>query len=124
MYAYAANAYRRVHLESASPARLLDELFVRLLADLDEARRAIGAGDVAAKGVAVTHGLAILAELRAALDPEAAPELCQNLGRLYDFATERLTEANVRIQASPLIEARRVLAVLRDAFGQAAGAAR
>lgn len=124
MYAHAANAYRRVHLESASPARLLDELYVRLLADVDDARRAIGSGDVAAKGAAVGHALSILSELRAALDAETAPELCQNLTRLYDYAGERLTEANVRMQAAPLHEARRVLAVLRDAFSQAAGTAR
>ena len=124
MNAHAANAYRRVHLESASPARLLDELYVRLLADMEDAGRHLAAGDLAGKGLAISHALAIVGELQAALDPRGSPVLCANLARLYDFTVDRLTNANVKADAAPLLEARRVIATLQDAFGQVAGTVR
>ena len=124
MFAHAAKVYRRVHLESAAPARILDELLLRLLADMDDAARLLAAGDVAGKGIAISHALAIVGELQAALDPEASPELCANLYRLYDFTIARLTDANLRVDPAPLLEARRVIATLRDGFGQLAGTVR
>ena len=123
MHRRAASVYRKVHIESASNARILDELFVSLLRDLDEAERLIGARDAAGKGAAINHGLAILSTLPQGLSRDAAPALCDDLARLYDFATGRLVAANLRFDATPLQDARRVLGPLRDAFGAAIAAA-
>lgn len=119
----AANTYRRVHIESASPSRLLDELFVALLADIDQASRHIAGRDAAGKGEAISHALAIISTLRSSLQSELLPEVCFDLVRLYDFAEARLVRANVHFEAAPLGEARRVIATLHEAFAAAAGAA-
>ena len=116
MSARAANAYRRVYLESAAPTRILDELFGRLLADLEDARQKITVGDRGGKGHAIDHAMAIVAELSAALDFTAAPEICANLKLLYVYVNERLVDANVRIDRGPIDDAERVVLTLREAF--------
>lgn len=116
MYARAANRYRRVAVESAPPARLLDELLVCLLGDLERAGRAIAARDLAEKGRLLGHAIAIVDELAFSLDHDAAPALCANLAALYDFVRGRITDANLRVEGAPLAEAGRVLEVLRHAF--------
>ena len=120
MYARAVRSYQKVHLESASPARLLDELYQRLLRDIGQADDAIRARDAAKKGEAIVHALAIVAELRAALDHRAAPELTAQLDALYDFASARLTRANLYWDAGALAEVAPVVITLRDAFREAA----
>ena len=120
MYARAAAAYRRVYLESASPSRIVDELFCRLLSDCEEAAALMGAGDLSGKGSALGHALAIVDELSASLDAEAAPDLCGNLARLYDYVRGRLIAANLRLEPRLLDEAERVVRVLREAFHAAA----
>ena len=119
----AANRYRRVHIESASQSRILDELFVTLLADLDDAERLIQARDAAGKGAVINHALAILATLRGALHSQTAPALCEDLGRLYDFCSSRLFDANLRFDIDPLREARTVLRPVREAFAAAIASA-
>lgn len=113
-----ANAYRKVFLESATPPRLLDELYGRLLSDCHDAAEAIRQGDLAGKGRSINHAIEIIYELTAALDRSAAPELCSNLARLYDFVIQRLTTANLRIDVQPIVEAEQVIIVLRGAFQQ------
>jgi flagellar protein FliS len=120
MYNRAANVYRQVFVDSAPPTRILDELYGALLQDCESAAERIGAGDRAGKGRHISRALAIVGELEAALDRQAAPELAQNLAALYSFARARLFAANVAMDAKPLGEVVRVLGPLRDAFAQAA----
>ncbi len=116
MSARGAQAYKQVYLESASPTRLLDELYLRLLRDMDQARELIRARDPGGKGTAISHALAIVDELSLALDRQSAPELCSNLSRLYGFVSARLLAANLSMDEKPLAEAARVVETLRDAF--------
>jgi len=116
MYARAANAYRRVDLESAPKTQIVDRLYDRFLLDLDAARDAIAGRDVKAKAAALDHALRIVIELKAALDPSAAPELCVNLAALYDFVIAKLGEANATLTTPPLDQATRVMRELGEAF--------
>lgn len=120
MYARAVRSYQKVNLESASPARLLDELYERLLRDIAQAGEAIAARDPVKKGETIGHALAIVAELRAALDHRAAPELTGRLDGLYAFITARLTRANVHWDRAALAEVPPLVVTLRDAFREAA----
>src|ERR1044071_3289636 len=97
MLARAANAYRRVDLESAPKTQILERLFDRCLADIAAARQAIEQRDIKKKAAALDHALRIVGELRASLDVAAAPALCENLAALYDFVTERLVSASVTL---------------------------
>jgi flagellar protein FliS len=121
MYARAARAYKNVSVESAPPPRVLDELLCRAVADCQEARARIAAGDRGGKGKAIGHAVQICGELIAALDFQAAPELCANLAALYDYAIARLTAANLASDVVPLAEAERTLQTLRDAFASVSG---
>ncbi len=116
MYARAAHAYRDVDLESAPKPDLVARLFVRFLADLDRARVAINARDIAAKATALDHGVRIVVELRAALDHHAAPELCANLDALYQFVLDQIFAASSSLTVAPLDHAGNVMTQLRDAF--------
>lgn len=117
--ARAANAYRRVDLESAPKEQILARLLDRFLVDVTAARAAITARDIEAKAKAIGHAAAIVVELRAALDPTVAPELCANLVRLYDYADARLNVANLELSVAALDDAARIIGVLGEAFRQA-----
>ncbi len=116
MLARAANAYRRVDLESAPKTQILERLFDRCLADIASARQAIEERDVKKKAQTIDHALQIVVELKASLDPTAAPVLCENLAALYDFVTERLVSASLTLTLLPLDQATRVLKELGEAF--------
>ena len=79
MYARAASAYKKVSVESASPTRVLDELFIRLRLDLRIAGEGLQSGDVAARCRALSQALQLVGALESGLDASVAPELCKNL---------------------------------------------
>jgi flagellar protein FliS len=116
MLARAANAYRRVDLESAPKTQILERLFDRFLADIGSARAAIEAKDVKAKAAATDHALQIVVELKAALDHNVSPELCANLVALYDFVTDSVMSASMTLTAKPLDQVVRIMTEIGDAF--------
>ncbi|MBC7973686.1 MAG: flagellar export chaperone FliS [Myxococcales bacterium] len=116
MIARAANAYRRVDLESAPKTQILERLFDRCLADIAAGREAIEARDIKRKAATLDHALQIVAELKASLDAAAAPVLCANLAALYDFVTARLIDANSALDTKPLDQATRIMSELGEAF--------
>ena len=116
MLSRAANAYRRVDLESAPKTQILERLFDRFLIDVGNAREAIEGKDIKRKAVALDHALQIIVELKASLDFNAAPELCANLAALYDFVTDQLVSASLALATRPLDQATRVMTEIGDAF--------
>lgn len=116
MLARAANAYRRVDLESAPKTQILERLFDRFLIDVAAARAAIESRDIPKKAAALDHALQIVVELKASLDVNAAPELCANLAALYDFVTDQLVSASLTLTAPPLDRVTRVMTEIGDAF--------
>jgi flagellar protein FliS len=116
MLARAANAYRRVDLESAPKTQILERLFDRCLADIAAAREAVIVKDIEKKAAMLDHAMQIVVELKASLDANAAPVLCANLAALYDFVTERLINANTTLETKPLDQATRIMAELGEAF--------
>ena len=119
MSSRAANAYRRVDLESAPKYQIVDRLYERFARDVEEARIALLAKDIKTKARTLDHALCIAVELKAALDFEAAPALCANLEALYDFVIKRISEANSSLQVRPLDQAAKIMAELALAFHEA-----
>ena len=68
---------------------------------------------------AVDHALAIVGELAAAVDHDAAPELGDNLTRLWDFVGTQLSLATVNNDAAPLAEVEHIVETLRTSFAEA-----
>lgn len=116
MYARAASVYRQVDLSSAPKSEILVRLFTRCLDDIVVARKAITAKDIPGKAAALDHASRIVAELRAALDHNAAPALASNLDGLYGFVQDQLSAANLKMSPAPLDAATRVMSELADAF--------
>lgn len=123
MYSRGARAYKRSDIQSLSQTQILDRLYLRLIEDINDTKRAIMAEDIKAKAAAITHAHLILAQLKSALDLEQAPELCVGLLELYGFVDTRLTNAGLRLDATLLDAAIDVIADLRGAFKTAASSA-
>ncbi len=117
----AARKYRATQIESASPGQILLALYDGCLRFCKHAQQEIIAGDVAAKGIAISKAGAIIGELRGTLDHKVAPELCGQLDLLYVYFQEQLSLANIRMDPGPLVPVIKILGDLREAWGQAVG---
>lgn len=121
MYAHnAAATYKQVHV-SSSPARILEGLYRRVEDDLSDAIDALEEGDVKRRAEVSNHALRIVSELAGSLDRTNAPELCDQLDRLYDFMEAKILEGGIKKDPKAFEAARSVATTLRDAFAQASG---
>ena len=95
----AAAQYKRINNESgiehASPHRLIQMLMSGALDRLVQAKSAMERGEIDTKGALLGKATGIIAGLQGSLEREQAPELVDNLERLYDYMQRRLFEANV-----------------------------
>lgn len=108
---------------AADPHRLVQLLLEGAIDRLAAARGHLEQGRIGPKGEALTRAVAIVDTLNAALDLGGGGEIAANLRRLYDYATRRLTEANLANDAAALDEVAGLLREVKsgwDAIGPAA----
>jgi flagellar protein FliS len=115
------NAYANVGLETgiaaASPHKLIVMLYDGALVALLGAKNNMAAGNIAAKGSAISKAITIIDNgLRASLDKEAGGEIAANLDALYDYMSRRLLEANLKNDTAIVDEVHRLLSDLREAW--------
>jgi flagellar protein FliS len=109
--------YQAVKVTTSTPGDLLVALLDGLFKFLHLARHHLNAGgDRAKAGYAISKAHAIISELLASLAPEHAPELCQNLARIYDYCLFRITEANRHNDPKAVEDVMRVMTPIREAF--------
>jgi flagellar protein FliS len=109
--------YQAVKVTTSTPGDLLVALLDGLFKFLHVAKHNLGKkGDRAKAGMAMSRAHAIISELLASLIPEHAPELCQNLVRVYDFCLTRITFANRHNDPAAIDEVMRVMTPIREAF--------
>ena len=118
-----AGAYAQVHVttgvDSASPHGLVRMLFDGVLAALAEARGAMKAGNVEAKGRSIGRALRIVDEgLNASLNLTDGGLIAANLRELYSYIVMRLIHANLRNDLAALEECSRLIEPLRSAWLQ------
>lgn len=111
--------YVEVKLATASPGELLLALYDRIFYSLAGARRALLRGNRSQASEEFGKVRTIISELHLALDHEMAPELCEQLGRVYGFAMDQLTRANIDGSVDAVDELTRVLTPLREAWAVA-----
>ena len=116
-----AKAYRQVGLETgvdaASPHQLVLMLIDGFQDALSQARGAIAARDITAKGRAIGRAVRIIEEgLRAGLNQEAGGSLAGSLDALYRYITVRLTQANSSNDVAALEECTRLMEPVRSAW--------
>ncbi len=107
---------RSARTVTASPLTVLIQLYDGALRFLRTAKGAIDEGNIPARGVALSKAHAIVTELQASLDTGRAPELCAQLGSLYDFVCVEITDANRFNDGARLDSPIQVLTELRDGW--------
>lgn len=116
-----ASAYARVGIEtsvnSASAHKLIELLFNGFMDSVALARGAMRAGQIEAKGKAISRAACIIDEgLKAGLNLKAGGRLALDLDSLYAYVALRLMAANLRNDESALDECVRLIEPLRDAW--------
>lgn len=116
MYQARANAYKTVGVQSASPERILDEVFRRIQLDCERAMKAIENKDVKDRCEQLGHAIKLVGALEVSLDNELAPELCANLVGLYGYIRSRLVDANLKGDAEAVQEAMDLIGEVHGSF--------
>lgn len=116
-----ARAYATVGVETgvvaASPHKLVVMLFDGALIAIMSAIQHMQAGNIPAKGEAISKAILIIESgLRASLDKKVGGEVALNLDALYEYMVNRLLIANVRNQQAVLEEVHQLLKGLKDAW--------
>lgn len=109
MNAYAAmKQYQTVNVNAqiseADPHRLIQMLMEGGIQRIAQAKGAMQFGNVGLKGEQIGKAVAIIGGLREALDHKQGGEVAGNLDSLYAFMQQRLSQANLRNDASLLDE--------------------
>lgn len=112
--------YREIDIQSASPTQIIVRLYEGALRHCKNAAQKPGPGMARDRGESVTRALAIVSELRSALDFEQGGEIARNLDALYAFASERMLGAHVQGTSAGFEEAARVLDQLLAAWREIA----
>ena len=117
----APNAYRQVGLhtgvDTASAHQLVLMLFDGFLDSVAQARGAIAARNIEAKGRAIGRAVRIVEEgLKASLNLESGGSIAADLNALYAYITVQLTRANVSSDPALLEECATLLAPVRAAW--------
>lgn len=100
----------------ADPHTLITMLFDGALERVASAKGAMIGGDIAMKGLMISKAITVVDGLRAHLDLEKGGELAENLRNLYDFAENRLFEANFQNSTEMLDEVFSVLDTLKGGW--------
>jgi flagellar secretion chaperone FliS len=122
------NAYAKIGIEtgvtSASPHKLIVMLFDGAILSITSAMMHMKAGNIPAKGAAISKAIMIIdSGLRAALDKKAGGEIAEGLDALYEYMGARLLMANLKNQIDILEEVHRLLSDLRSAWNAIGGTA-
>jgi len=119
MYGANVNRYKKNKVLLSEPGEILLALYDGAIKFCRQARIAIETNNPAQKGQKIGSVMAILTELSATLDHDRAPELCENLARLYDYLIDRLQTASSEMDVGALDEVTVHLQKLRDTWGEA-----
>jgi flagellar protein FliS len=115
-YSTNATAYRNREVQSASPSRLLVMVFDHALANLLRARRAVQAGKIEERAVAVSKVRDAIMELLVTLDEDRGGQIARNLKSLYAFILSELIEVVRRPDGGQLECIIGIVTDLRGAF--------
>jgi flagellar secretion chaperone FliS len=111
--------YQDMKVQTASPAQIMIMLYDGAIRFSLQAKKKIEDQDFEGKGVFISKTQAIIDELMNSLDFNIAPDLCTNLQQLYIYINERLTHANIKMDAEAMNEVIELLNTLRDGWKQA-----
>jgi flagellar protein FliS len=117
-----AAQYRNTQVTSSTPLELVVLLYDGALRSMTAAEDAMAKRDIRSRQAAINRAQAIVAELQNTLDLERGGAIAAELDRLYTWVLSRLTTAIVEQDPRPIVQARRVLETLSDAWRTIAAA--
>jgi flagellar protein FliS len=116
------NSYRQVAMQTAAPGQIVLMLFEGAIRFLERAQTGFGLEDPADANQTIHNNIhraqEVLHELNMALDVTNGGELAHTLRGLYEYMDRRLIESNLEKSVDGVIEARRHLGILRDAWAE------
>ena len=121
---FAALQYQSTRVATASPVGIVVSLYEGAMRFLREAIAMDQARELGRRGVALSRAHAIVAELKATLDHEKAPDMSAQLDALYDFVLDKIGEATRKGDATLVEPAISVLTSLHAAWLEIAKRAR
>lgn len=108
--------YRRMAVESASPAGLIGLLFEGAVSSLHGAALAAAAGQVARRLEHTNRALGIITHLRNSLELERGGRVAATLRDFYSLAIPRILQAGIQNSAAMFTELETEFAGLREAW--------
>jgi flagellar protein FliS len=108
--------YISSRVAAATPMELTRMLYEGAVQAVQEALAAHRAGDILARGNAVTKTVEILGELRFSLRRDVAPQYCDTLSGLYGYLQTRLIQAHAEKSESMLQEVMQLIQTLLEGW--------
>ncbi|MBI9097889.1 MAG: flagellar export chaperone FliS [Spirochaetaceae bacterium] len=112
------NAYKQTSVKTASQGKLIVMLYDEAIKQMVIAEEELSKKKVKFDAVhnAISKAQDIVTELMASLDFEKGGEISQNLYNLYMFFNRQLVEANINKDTKKLIQVRKFMSDLREAW--------
>jgi flagellar protein FliS len=118
-YAQAAATYQRNAILTASPEKLVKLLYDGAIKHLEKSRIGLSDSKTARSGevgLALSRTMGILGELRASLDHAAGGDIARNLDRLYEYALDQLSQANLTRTVDGVTNTLQVMRTLKEGW--------
>jgi flagellar secretion chaperone FliS len=119
MSAYTTNQYLTTTVYSASPEQLMLMLYDGAIRFISLAIKEVDNHQIDKRTYYINKTTAIVSEFSATLDHKRNAKLTGDLDALYSYMLSRMQEANLKNDAEPLIEVKKLLTDLRDTWSQA-----
>ncbi|MFH1805539.1 MAG: flagellar export chaperone FliS [Pseudomonadota bacterium] len=116
----AARIYGNQQVNTASPAKMVQMLYDKMIASLREAILAIEKGDIQARCDATTKTHELIAHLSDTLDMESGGEIARNLENLYLFSLRHLMAVDRYNDPKPAQDVIDLMIPLRDSWKELA----
>ncbi len=117
------NQYQKTAVNTATSMELVLMVYDECIRSLEKAEEAFKLDSperIEQIGNHLLHAQDSITELSVSLDMEQGGEIAENLGRLYEFMTHHLSQANMKQEVTPVREVREMMADLRGAWSQVA----
>jgi flagellar protein FliS len=116
---YGIGAYKKTSVQTASKEQILLMLYQAAIKNCKKAIEAIEQRQIAKKGEHIGKLQDIIIELANSLDFEVGGDIAKELNALYDYMIYATTQANVKIDKTPLEGVLKVLNTLYDGWSEA-----
>jgi flagellar protein FliS len=118
-YPRATVTHQRNTVLSASPEKLIKLLYDGAIEHLETSRKGLADSRTARSagvGRSLSRAMGIIGELRASIDHAAGGEVSRDLDRLYEFALDQLSQANLTRTPTGVNNALQVINTLEEGW--------